>query len=132
MKVFVLILCVSLAALANGLTEEQKERIRGAYKSCQSDPATSIDLELLKTTRDPSKVPNFGAHSLCVTKKLDLQNENGDINKDTLKSRLAEVLTDEAKINKTVEDCAVQRATPEETAARLLKCLHDQGILRRD
>ncbi|KAJ8955672.1 hypothetical protein NQ318_008541 [Aromia moschata] len=127
MRVFTLISVISLAVMAQGLTEKQKEKIRTIHAECQADPATNVDEDLLKKAYndEPAEGPQLRAHVLCMSKKLGLQKDNGDLDKDTLRLQLSRAISDEAKLNQAVDKCGVQKDNPEATAAAILKCFHD-------
>ncbi|KAJ8965535.1 hypothetical protein NQ317_011937 [Molorchus minor] len=70
MKVIVLAFFVAcLAVLAHGATDAEKEKLKKFHDECQADPATHVDEELLKKSRNGEHVEGIGKFSLCLSKK---------------------------------------------------------------
>ncbi|KAJ8965536.1 hypothetical protein NQ317_011938 [Molorchus minor] len=126
MKYFVLAICVaSLMILAHGVSDADKDKLKQFHDECQADPATHVDEDLLKKARNGEHVEGVGKHSLCLSKKLGFQKENGDLDKESIKSSLSKYITEETKVKEILDKCAVQKLTPELTAENLLRCLFE-------
>nr|UTN00823.1 odorant binding protein [Semanotus bifasciatus] len=128
MKVFAFILCVGyLALLAHGISDEDKQHFRSLNEECQSNPATRLDKEMIEKLRKHEEVDKkqLRAYSLCMTKKLGIQKENGDVDKEALKKTLAKAINDETKLNKLVGECGARRDTIGETAEEIMRCFHE-------
>nr|AXO78394.1 odorant binding protein 16 [Xylotrechus quadripes]QHI06955.1 odorant-binding protein 9 [Helopeltis theivora] len=126
MKGLVFIVCVTISVtLASGLTEEQKEKVKIVHKECQDDPATHADENKLSDSYKGVEVTGLGAHFLCMSKKLGMQKDNGNVDREAIKRKLSDVITVPEKLQEAVDKCAVQKATPEDTAEHVLKCFHD-------
>lgn len=59
-----------------------------------------------------------------MSKKFGTQDENGKIIKAEVKRGLERLIKDEATLGKAIGECAVDKATPEETALNLGECMH--------
>lgn len=75
--------------------------------------------------------PNAKAHTLCMSKKLGLQDEHGKAVKSVIKSGLSRSITDEAKLEEAVNKCSADKDTPEDTAGAIWHCMRDAAGPRR-
>lgn len=66
-----------------------------------------------------------GAHLLCMSTKFGFQNEDGKINKETLKKAFSRALSDQSKVDAAVEKCAVEKDDPQDTAIALGTCFRE-------
>ncbi|KAF7284579.1 hypothetical protein GWI33_021959 [Rhynchophorus ferrugineus] len=107
----------------NAAARESQEKLREARQKCQSNPATAIDESSLRGwTRDGPRPANYGAHSLCISKTLGWQNEDGSVNTDTIRARAENILGSSPKLDEIVSECAQNKANAEETAIHLTRC----------
>ncbi|XP_028150440.1 uncharacterized protein LOC114343796 [Diabrotica virgifera virgifera] len=121
------IFCVCFAAIVSATFADTRRspnlKYQEARKKCQDDPVTSLDRETLKNAfRGDVDVASFGGHALCIYKNLQILDEKSNINKAELRSSLDYIITDAHKLDQAVEDCAVKKDTPEETAVEIFKC----------
>ncbi|XP_023310786.1 general odorant-binding protein 83a-like [Anoplophora glabripennis] len=65
----------------------------------------------------------FKSYLLCFGKKMGVHNNAGDIQRDVMRTRLMEMVPEEAIVDKMME-CAVNIGTPEDTAFEGCKCLY--------
>ncbi|KAF7284580.1 uncharacterized protein LOC143205132 [Rhynchophorus ferrugineus] len=128
LSVVVFFACVA-ALLASPLepnaaaARESQEKLKQAHQKCQSDPATAVEEASLKgLARGGPKPANYGAHSLCISKALGWQNEDGSVNADTIRARAENIFGSSAKLDEVISECAQNQANAEETAIHLTRC----------
>ncbi|CAG9764455.1 unnamed protein product [Ceutorhynchus assimilis] len=85
----ILALCVLFAtALSDEIPNKLRQRLRTASEKCQSIPSKAVnedDMKAYKLSRGEGRRPeNLGPHSLCITKEMGWQNEDGTINRELL------------------------------------------------
>ncbi|XP_066145162.1 B1 protein-like [Euwallacea fornicatus] len=104
--------------------EASKNRLREAHKTCQSNSVTAVDEtalnNLLKNGGSPPE--NLGPHSLCISKILGWQNQDGTVNKDNVQKGATAIYGNNEKLQKLVVDCTAPQPTPEQAAITLIKC----------
>ncbi|KAJ8924164.1 hypothetical protein NQ315_006948 [Exocentrus adspersus] len=125
MKLTVGILCLAAVAIARAnLTEEQIEKLKGYHKDCAGE--TGVDVELVTKARkgEFSEDAKFKDHLFCVAKKIGIMTADGDIQKDVLKTKLSSAINDEAAAEKLIEECALKKDTPQETAFDTVQCYY--------
>ncbi|KAJ8924170.1 hypothetical protein NQ315_006954 [Exocentrus adspersus] len=128
MKTVFVFLCGIAAVMAQNLIIVEEQMLHHIHDECQSDPATYVDHELLHDLAANIDNPQLGAHMLCESTKVGLQKENGQLDVDTIKSKIGLSITDTAKVEALVKECAVQKNTPEKTAINLFLCLDKKGV----
>lgn len=69
--------------------------------------------------------PNQGPHLLCMNTKIGYQDANGKPVKERIRKTLGHFITDEAKLDETVNKCAVEKDTHEATARFLWDCMRN-------
>nr|AIX97026.1 odorant-binding protein 11 [Monochamus alternatus] len=131
MKPVIVFVCVILGAwyvqAANiVLVEEQK--LHHLHDACQEDPATYADHELLHHLAENIDNPQVGAHMLCESTKVGLQKENGELDLETIKNKVALSVSDSDKVDRLVRECAIKKKSPEKTAIHLFMCLDNNGV----
>nr|WNH96195.1 odorant binding protein 13 [Anthonomus eugenii] len=130
MKQFVVLLVFALAATTMAKPEVNKDqvahsaqKVKQAHEKCQADPATAVDESALKNLHKGGEAPaNIAAYTLCISKNLGWQHEDGSINKDYIQSRAEAIFGASPKLQQIVDECAAGQATPEATAQHLFKC----------
>ncbi|KAJ8924167.1 hypothetical protein NQ315_006951 [Exocentrus adspersus] len=128
MRACVIIGCIaSFLVLVQGLSEDDRKKIKAVHEQCQSDPATKVDNEVLKKYHKGENVDKsiVSAHILCMSTGLGLIDEQGKVKKDNLRKALSRGITDEAKLDEVTEKCAVEKDKAEDTAIGLLKCFRE-------
>ncbi|RZC40380.1 PBP GOBP domain containing protein, partial [Asbolus verrucosus] len=107
------------------LTDEQKEKLNKVGKECREQ--SGVSQELVDKLRNGEYVEDakLKAQMLCVSKKLGLADDSGNINVETLKTKVKKVVDNDAEVDEIVEKCAVKRDTPEDTAFFTFKCLRE-------
>nr|ADD82417.1 minus-C odorant binding protein 4 [Batocera horsfieldi] len=127
MKTAFVFACVVVAALAASLSEEEK-KLQEIHDKCQADPATYVDHELLHNLSANIDNPKVGAHMLCESKAVGLQKPNGELDLNVIKQKISLTVSDKAKVERLVKECAVKKQTPEKTAVNLFMCLDKDGV----
>nr|ARH65465.1 odorant binding protein 10 [Anoplophora glabripennis] len=122
MRTFVVI--ISISALVLGRPDENLATINMAHNECQSNPRTYVDEDILDRISGGEKIdnPSVRAHILCVTTKLGVLNEYGEVNRTNLRTVLSRVILNEEKLEENLEKCAVEETDAEEVALVLDKC----------
>ncbi|KAJ8932145.1 hypothetical protein NQ314_014929 [Rhamnusium bicolor] len=128
MKVVFVFLCAIVGILAQNILVVEELKLQHIHDECQADPATYVDHELLHDLAANIDNPQVGAHMLCESTKVGLQTENGDLDFEMIKSKIALTVKDEEKVNFLVGECAIQKKTPQKTAINLFMCLDKNGV----
>lgn len=69
---------------------------------------------------------DFKNHLLCMSKKLKLQSDTGEIDKENLLAKLKLILGSDEAVSELVGKCiAVVKGDPAQKAFAALKCFHD-------
>ncbi|KAJ8979038.1 hypothetical protein NQ317_005142 [Molorchus minor] len=141
MKTVLVILCAVVGALQKGEVEDtvetaplpynaaqnlllvEEQKLHHIHDACQADPATNADHELLHDLSANLDNPQIGAHMLCESKGVGLQNERGELDKEVIRSKISLTIDDLARVNNLVNECAIPKNTPEKTAIHLFMCL---------
>ncbi|CAH1110279.1 unnamed protein product [Psylliodes chrysocephalus] len=73
----------------------------------------------------PLKIEVLGAYLLCMNKKYNIRNANGDIDQENLRKSLRVFNSSEDKTDIVVTNCSVKKegATPQEVAVEFAKCI---------
>nr|QUP79532.1 odorant binding protein 39 [Monochamus saltuarius] len=132
MRTCALVVCIAtLVVSIQGITDEEKERVKTVHNECQADSKTHIDEELLKKYSKGEHVDKsvVGPHVLCMSTKFGTINAEGKVDKSKLKEALSRVISDETKLNEAVEKCAVDKDDAQDTALALGKCFREQAGL---
>ncbi|KAF7272387.1 uncharacterized protein LOC143200561 [Rhynchophorus ferrugineus] len=125
-QVLALVLCVSVVMGQSVLEKWEK-----LHDVCQSDPATFVDESIFEKVKNNETVelpPNFGAHVFCMTVNLNIQDPNGKFNKEVTAKLIGEVVKDQAKVNKIVNECAVNKPNKDDAAVAFLQCLDKNNV----
>lgn len=104
------------------MTDEQKQKLQEHNKACIAE--SEVDPELVKKFRqgDFADDPKLKLFAFCMSKKLNFQNEAGDINTDVVEAKLTAALGDAAAAKELVQKCLVKKDTSEDTAFETIKC----------
>nr|AXO78393.1 odorant binding protein 15 [Xylotrechus quadripes] len=124
---------VFLCAIVVGITGQnrrivEEQNLHHIHDACQADPATNADHELLHNLAANIDNPQVGAHMLCESKGVGLQKPNGELDPETIRSKLTVFIDDPAKVDKLIKECAIQKNTPEKTAIYLFMCMDKEGV----
>nr|WJJ63269.1 odorant binding protein 11 [Pachyrhinus yasumatsui] len=106
--------------------------IAEVHKACQSDPKLNVPEEVFDKLKKHEKVDlpeNYGIHMVCMGKGLHVLNEDGKINVEGVKTHVKHIFTEHEKIESITTECAVDKATPEDTIQDLFKCLGKNKVL---
>nr|QUP79498.1 odorant binding protein 5 [Monochamus saltuarius] len=125
MKFAVAIVCLVVVAAARAnLTEEQIEKLKGYHKDCAGE--TGVDTGLVTKARkgEFSDDPKFKEHLFCVAKKIGFMTADGEIQKDVLKAKLGPAINDDAAAQQLIDECAVKKDTPQDTAFETIQCYY--------
>ncbi|XP_018574932.1 uncharacterized protein LOC108913792 [Anoplophora glabripennis] len=130
MKTVFVFLCVIVGILAQDkpklIAEEQM--LEHIHDECQADPKTFADHDLLHNLAANIDNPQVGAHMLCESTKVGLQKENGELDIETIKSKIGLSVDDPNRVEFLVKECAIKKNTPEKTAINLFMCLDKNGV----
>lgn len=101
--------------------------MKKAHEFCQADPKTKVSDDYMSKAAkgEAGNEPNVGAHILCMSTQMGYQDANGKPVKERMKKTLGHFITDEAKLEETVNKCAVDKDTNEETARHLWGCMRE-------
>nr|UYB94416.1 odorant-binding protein 14 [Lytta caraganae] len=121
--IFVLVAIVALSVSVQALTDQQKEEIKALQKKCTE--ATGVDEQLAKKARqgtfeDDAKLKKY---LLCFLKHLGGVDEQGNFQKDALKTKI-EPMIGADKTGKILSECLNKKATPEDSAFEYAKCAY--------
>nr|UYS88371.1 odorant binding protein 19 [Aromia bungii] len=128
MKSAVVFVCVVAGILAQNRLLIEEEELHHIHDACQANPATYADHDLLDNLAANLDNPQVGAHMLCESKGVGLQKENGQLDVDTIREKISLTITDPAKVESLIKECAIQKNTPEKTAVNLFMCLDKNGV----
>ncbi|KAJ8932135.1 hypothetical protein NQ314_014916 [Rhamnusium bicolor] len=108
--------------LGNHLPENEKVNLKKVHDSCQANPATYVDEDILRKLNDNINHKQAGIHMLCMSVKAGLQKANGDLDIGVIRSKIDTVLDDKSKVEGFVSKCAVKKESPQKTAVLLWLC----------
>lgn len=100
------------------------EQYQKIHNECKSSTNTD-EKEIAKIFQgQPIEVEALGAHLLCVNKKFNIQNDNGDIDQENFRKVYVALNKSLDKTDIVIANCSVKKegATPEEAAVELIKC----------
>lgn len=97
-----------------------KELREICLKETQVDPQLIADAKMGKFA-DDAKLKTF---FICVTKKLGLVSDGGEIHEDILNANAVQVLGDKALADKLQKECSAKKSTIEDTIFEKLKCYY--------
>ncbi|KAF7272394.1 hypothetical protein GWI33_014821 [Rhynchophorus ferrugineus] len=128
MKSFLIIssvLCMSIYVLAD-LSDEQKQKVIRYGKECIAE--TGVDKELVDKARQGSfsDDPKLKAFAFCLSKKIGLQNADGDVQTEVLKEKLSSVVDNAETVNSLISACVQKKGSPEETAFQTFVCYYEK------
>jgi hypothetical protein len=66
--------------------------------------------------------PKLREYVFCVLKKINFMNEHGDLQIDTIRSKVKQVSRSEDEAKELVDKCVVTRETPQVTAYEMVVC----------
>ncbi|RZB39061.1 PBP GOBP domain containing protein [Asbolus verrucosus] len=119
-----LFVCLALIAVVGvqAMTDEQKEKLRKVGKECKEQ--SGVSQEFIDKVRKGEFVedPKLKAQMLCVSKKVGLTDDSGNVNVEALRTKVMKVAHNDTDVDKIVEICTVKKDTPEDTAFFTYKC----------
>ncbi|XP_019866398.1 B2 protein-like [Aethina tumida] len=126
MKFFITFVALAvIGAKAASLSEEQKQKLISYHKECQAQSGVeNLTIEDAKAGKYRDD-PKAKEHLLCVSKKVGLQNEAGELQNDVITEKLTKLLGNAELAQSLVAKCATAQATPQDTAYSVLKCYHE-------
>ncbi|KAJ8955666.1 hypothetical protein NQ318_008535 [Aromia moschata] len=128
MKTVIVFLCATAVVRAQNLLLVEEQKLHHIHDACQANPATYADHDLLHDLAANLDNPQVGAHMLCESKGVGLQKPNGQLDIDTIRSKISLTVTDTAKVDKLIKECAIPKNSPEKTAIHLFMCLDRNGV----
>nr|UTN00828.1 odorant binding protein [Semanotus bifasciatus] len=96
------------------------EYFRGVHRECgmaEENSQTMLDGEVPDGEQ-------FRKDLLCVSKKVGMQDEAGNIQVQEMEDQFRRNIPDQSKVNDILSNCFVQMNSPEETAYEMTKCIH--------
>nr|UTN00817.1 odorant binding protein [Semanotus bifasciatus] len=128
MKTALVFLCAAAGVFAQNLLLVEEQQLHHIHDACQANPATRADHNLLHDLSANLDNPQVGVHMLCESKGVGLQNENGKLEKEVIRSKISLSIADPGIVDHLVEECAVPKNTPEKTAINLFMCFDRNGV----
>nr|AUF72955.1 odorant-binding protein [Anoplophora chinensis] len=116
----VLCLCVIFFSAVQGFSKEQRE---ATHKECLAQTGADEETVLKAMDGEFADDPKFKSYLLCFGKKEGFHNDAGELQKDFMRAKLLELFGDDATVDEMMK-CAVEKATPEETAFEGCKCMY--------
>nr|UYS88373.1 odorant binding protein 21 [Aromia bungii] len=110
-----------ILVIAQCLTPEEKEQMLAIHRGCGMSDEVSENAFRGQFPDDGE----FKAHVFCISKKLGVQNEMGELQVQFITDMLHNLHTDDNKVEEILSKCMVQRSTPEESAFEALTCMHN-------
>lgn len=106
------------------LTDEQKKRFEQYTKDCleESKVEESV-LEEVKNGTFPDD-PKLKSHALCISKKIHMQNEKGELQTEKLREKLNTQMKNKEEVEKLLQMCILKKETPEDSAYESFQCFH--------
>nr|QUP79499.1 odorant binding protein 6 [Monochamus saltuarius] len=124
MSIKVALVIISVCALV-WAQESNLQAIMKYHNECKAE--TNVDDSLvtgLLTGKFPDD-PTLKQHMFCMSKKLGIQDEAGEIQKEAMQQKIGKVISDDAKIAELTEKCSVEQGSPEDTAFEMAKCIYE-------
>lgn len=105
------------------ITADNVEQRISLLKDCLKE--TSADIGFFEKAKSGEFVEDEKLKKLflCINRKLNVQDEEGNIQVSYLKERLEKIISDASKRDEVVKKCMVESGSPEEKAFNLVKCL---------
>ncbi|XP_066142772.1 uncharacterized protein [Euwallacea fornicatus] len=111
---------------ASIIPEEIKEVLKKVSEKCREQNTPILEKEAVKQyleTRGQEPVPeNLGSYALCLSKGMKWQTQDGQVNKQYLRSRLEGYMKDTSKADNIFNECDFDRETEIKTAKNMLRC----------
>ena len=108
------------------LTDQQKEKLEKYSAPCRQESGiTQEEVNKVDVANFPDDAKTK-KHVLCVLKKLEFIDDNGDLKIEKIKPTVVAASEGEEQSEKIVAKCAVKKDTAEDTAFQLVDCLHKQ------
>lgn len=119
-KIYLHFQCLSLF---QDLTPEVKQKLLDMHNACVAESGVSADLVKGAMTGNFPNDPTLKEDFYCMSKKIGIQNENGQLQTDTIASLVSKYVTDPT-IADNVMKCAIEQGTPQDTAYEFAKCAY--------
>lgn len=106
------------------MTDEQKNKLDEYSNECLKE--SNVEETVLKKAEKGvySDDPKLKIHAYCVSKKINLQNGRGELQRQHIKEKLMKQMKDENEIETILQMCLIQKENAEDTAFESIKCLH--------
>ncbi|KAJ8709038.1 hypothetical protein PYW07_008864 [Mythimna separata] len=125
MKTFLVLAACIL--LAQGLTDEQKEKLKKHNTECLTE--TKVDEALvnkLKTGDYKTESEPLKKYALCMLMKSELMTKEGKFKKDVALAKVPNA-ADKPNVEKLIDSCLANKGnTPHQTAWNYVKCYHEK------
>nr|UYB94413.1 odorant-binding protein 11 [Lytta caraganae] len=110
----------------NAMNVEQLAKINDYNQFCMVESHVNPEqIEAVKRNNFNDDDVKLRQHGYCFAKKLNFIDGRGNLQIDLIRSKLYEQLSSsKTEADELIAKCATIKATPEETAYHLLKCLH--------
>nr|UTN00832.1 odorant binding protein [Semanotus bifasciatus] len=114
----------TVLTVAQCLSPEQHAKLTAIFIECSQTTGINEDQARAAVEAETTDDPKVKEHVLCFSKKIGFQNEAGDIQLDVMRQKIGEAVPDAAMVEEMISKCAVQKATPEDTAFDTSVCLY--------
>ncbi|KAJ8980115.1 hypothetical protein NQ317_010901 [Molorchus minor] len=107
------------------LPSEKVKKLKAYHTACLNQ--TSANTSLIEAAGKGEFVEDsrLKEYFLCLSKKIQFQNEDGEIQKNVLRQKMTEVFRDPLVTQQLIEKCAVKQDSPQNTAFNTLKCYYE-------
>lgn len=103
------------------------------HAECNADPKTHISEEqMAKASKgEPIDKELFGRHAVCMTTKMGILKQNGEIDKEAWKKILLDLGVDATEAGKVV-NCPQVDSDMTNTAVEIMKCGRKHGLAQHE
>nr|WNH96190.1 odorant binding protein C03 [Anthonomus eugenii] len=93
-----------------------------------SSKITKKPTPLLTSMNMSNVCANFHEHVKCVSKGLNLIQEDGKINPEGVKTHIGHIVSDQAKADSIFKECAQDKGSERENTKHLWECLYEKHV----
>jgi hypothetical protein len=108
--------------LPQATTDEDKRQIKIQSAECKIITGVSQGSIAKLRSREAVNDPKLREYVFCVLKKISFMNEHGDLQIDTIRSKVKQVSRSKNEAKELVDKCVVKRETPQVTAYEMVAC----------
>ncbi|KAJ3621105.1 hypothetical protein MTP99_003274 [Tenebrio molitor] len=122
MKNLSLLIVLLAAAAGQATTDEDKRQIKIQSAECKIATGVSQGSIAKLRSRETVDDPKLREYVFCVLKKISFMNEHGDLQIDTIRSKVKPVSRSKNEAKELVDKCVVKKETPQVTAYEMVAC----------